>query len=59
MKNRNKRISIRTTEQVEVLLNRALNKNEYKYYSKSDIVNLILEESLAKYADAKPRKEKK
>ena len=51
MKKRDKRISIRTTKEVEDLLDKTVKKNEYKFYSKSDIINLILEESLPQYAD--------
>lgn len=59
MKNRNKRLSIRTTEQVESLLDKAMKKEEFKYFSKSDIINLVLEESLPVYAEDKQKREKK
>ncbi|MBP7791549.1 MAG: hypothetical protein KA120_00605 [Candidatus Goldbacteria bacterium] len=53
MKNRDKRLSVRTTKKVEELLKSTLKRKEYKFYSKSDIINLVLEDTLPGYAEGK------
>ena len=53
MKKRNRKVSIRTTEEIERLLNERLENKKYKYLTKSDLINMILEENLLKYTAKK------
>ncbi|MFP4466906.1 MAG: hypothetical protein ACLFP1_07640 [Candidatus Goldiibacteriota bacterium] len=56
MKNRTKRLSIRTTESVEKKLSKIMRSKIFRYYSKSDIINMILEENLGKYDSLKKQR---
>jgi len=49
MKNRTEKISMRTTERVLKKIETLLKVEKYKYFSKSDLINLILEENIDKY----------
>ncbi len=49
MKNRQKRLSLRTTNELDKRLTELMKKKEYKYLSKSDLINMVLEENIGKY----------
>ena len=49
MKNRQKRLSLRTTNELDKRLTELMQKKEYKYLSKSDLINMVLEENIGKY----------
>lgn len=53
MKNRTEKVCIRTTENISKLIDETLKRKEYKFYTKSDIINLVLEEQLPIYAKEK------
>mgnify|MGYP001189157514 CR=1 FL=1 len=58
MKNRTEKVSIRTTESISKLIDETLKRKEYKFYTKSDIINLVLEEQLPIYAKDKSTNDK-
>ena len=49
MKNREKRLSLRTTKELDRKLNQLMKNKKYKYLSKSDLINMVLEENIGKY----------
>jgi len=49
MKNREKRLSLRTTTELDKKLKELMKKKKYRYYSKSDLINMVLEENIGRY----------
>jgi|GEM_PF-3082559 len=56
MKNRTKRLSIRTTEEIDKKLDVLKQGGKFRYFSKSDIINLILEDNISRYSGLSVKK---